>query len=111
VWNKALASTVSEDQPKALSLADLKDNRAEPPNDDIGARILDAYFKKMHVRYPFLDRREMWQLHQQRFDEKVGSPKEQYDVFKLYMVYAIGATTLQLIEAEAYGMLGLQLAP
>lgn len=45
VWNKALASTMNNpDQPKIVSLADVKKNSAGPPNDEVGARILDAYF-------------------------------------------------------------------
>lgn len=101
VWTKALASTVSEAQPRALSIADLRGNSADPPNNDMGDRILDAYFKKMHVRYPFLDRTDIWKLHEQRFHDQPKDPKSQYNVFKLYMVYAIGSTMLQL--TETYG--------
>jgi hypothetical protein len=45
VWNIALASTVSENNPRMISLAEVKGNSAGPLNDDIGYRILDAYQK------------------------------------------------------------------
>jgi hypothetical protein len=46
VWNKALTASVGDHQQKALSFADVKKNAAGPPNDEMGARILDAYFTK-----------------------------------------------------------------
>jgi len=46
VWNKALTATVGDHQQKVLSFADVKKNAAGPPNDEMGSRILDAYFSK-----------------------------------------------------------------
>ena len=102
VWNKALASTVSQTQPKALSIADLKRNSAGPPNDDMGGRMLDAYLNRVHLRYPFLDRQDILERHSNRFMQNNSSPKDQYGTFKIYMIYAIGATMLKLTEQYDY---------
>jgi len=82
----ALASTVSQTQPKALSISDLKRNSAGPPNDDMGGRILDAYLNRVHLRYPFLDRADIIERHSNRFVQKNSTPKDQYGTFKIYMI-------------------------
>lgn len=104
VWNKALASTVSQDQPKdlAMSISDLKRHSAGPPNETMGGRILDAYLTRVHLRYPFLDRAEILQRHADRFVQDNTSPQDQYGTFKIYMIYAIGATMLKLTERYEY---------
>jgi hypothetical protein len=102
VWNKALASTVSEHQSKVVSLAEVRKNSAGPPNDDMGARILDAYWTRTHHRYPFLDRSEIMERHANRFHQSTASIPDQFGTFKLYMIYAIGATLLKLTEAYDY---------
>ena len=97
MWRKALASTsTASDQPRPLSMADLADHRCGPPNDEMGTRIMNAYFKKTHLRYPFIDRRDMYKLHARRHKPAGSTPQEQFGVFKLYMIYAIGSTMLQL---------------
>ncbi|KAE9380683.1 hypothetical protein N431DRAFT_540260 [Stipitochalara longipes BDJ] len=98
VWNKALISTVNQTQPKAMSIADLKKNSAGPPNDDMGARIVDTYFTRVHLRYPFLDRSDILERHTNRFAQNNSSSRDQYGTFKIYMIYAIGATMLKLTE-------------
>ncbi|KAE8453318.1 hypothetical protein EG329_011385 [Mollisiaceae sp. DMI_Dod_QoI] len=102
VWNKALAATVNQTQQKPISIADLKRNSAGPPNDDMGGRILDAYFTRLHLRYPFLDRSDILERHANRFVQGNSSPKDQYGTFKIYMIYAIGATMLKLTEQYDY---------
>ncbi|KAK0121158.1 hypothetical protein ONS96_011337 [Cadophora gregata f. sp. sojae] len=102
VWNKALVSTVNQSQTKPLSIAELKKNSANPPNDDMGGRILDAYLTRVHLRYPFLDRSDILERHGNRFVQDNTSPKDQYGTFKIYMIYAIGATMLKLTEAYDY---------
>ncbi|TVY26180.1 putative transcriptional regulatory protein [Lachnellula hyalina] len=102
VWNKALASTVSQSQPKAMTIADLKRNSAKPPNDDMGDRILEAYFTRVHLRYPFLDPSDIRQRHANRFSQSNLTPQDQYGTFKIYMIYAIGATMLRLTEQYDY---------
>jgi hypothetical protein len=102
VWNKALASIVSQSQPKALSIAELKRKSAGPPNNYMGDRILDAYFTRVHLRYPFLDRKHILERHANRFVQDNANPKDQYGTFKLYMIYAISATMLKLTEPYDY---------
>ena len=79
----------------------------EPPNDEMGAQFLRAYLTRLHVRYPFLDRRELWRLHEDRW-RLAGARwedllrEERFGIFKLYVVYAIGATTIQLSGGYSY---------
>ncbi|KAJ6131113.1 hypothetical protein N7523_001573 [Penicillium sp. IBT 18751x] len=73
--------------------------KVSPPDDGTSSRILDVYFKNMHVRLPFLDRSEILQLHAERYQAPGRTPEEQFGKFKLFMVYAIGAAILQTTEA------------
>ncbi|KAJ5811764.1 hypothetical protein N7474_008065 [Penicillium riverlandense] len=74
-----------------------RDNVA-PPDDAVGSQILDAYFNNMHLRLPFLDRTEILDLHAQRYQPPGSTPQGQFEKFKLFMVYAIGATISQMTE-------------
>lgn len=85
VWNNALASTVSQTQPKWISIADLKRDSAGPPNDDMGGRTLDAYFTLMHLRYPFLDQKGIPERHANQFIQNNSSLQDQYATFKIYI--------------------------
>lgn len=79
----------------------------EPPSDEMGNKILGTYFTRLHTRYPFLDRQQIWQLHGDRF-RLAKTPREdltrsdRFATFKLNMVYAIGAILLELSEKYAY---------
>jgi hypothetical protein len=80
---------------------------AEPPNDEMGSRIMNAYLTRLHTRYPFLDRQELWRLHEARWrlaktKREELSKAEKFGIFQLYIVYAIGATFLQLSERYSY---------
>lgn len=80
---------------------------AEPPNDEMGYKLLQAYLTRIHVRYPLLDRDELWQLHGNRWRLaklkcEETTRNERFGIFKLYLVYAIGATMIQLSEKYAY---------
>lgn len=80
---------------------------AEPPSDEMVVKILETYFARLQTRYPFLDRREIWRLHEERW-RLARAPREdltrsdRFAIFKLNMVYAIGATLLELGEKYAY---------
>ncbi|KAL4889750.1 fungal-specific transcription factor domain-containing protein [Aspergillus ambiguus] len=94
-------------RPRTLRMEELLAKSTEPPNDEMGSRILHAYLTRLHVRYPFLDRLELWRLHEARWrlarakrDELTQA--ERFGIFKLYLVYAIGATTIQLSEKYTY---------
>ncbi|CAG8112066.1 unnamed protein product [Penicillium salamii] len=86
---------------------DLLPANVEPPTDEMGARILDTYFTRLHSRYPFLNQKQVWQIHEDRW--RLAKTKredltraDRFAIFKLNMVYAIGATMLQLCEKYAY---------
>jgi hypothetical protein len=92
---------------KRLRLDELLANRADPPNDEMGSRILNAYLNRLHTRYPFLDRAELWHLHEDRWRLARTKPEdlskaERFGIFKLYLVYAIAATMIQLSEKYTY---------
>lgn len=79
----------------------------EPPSNKMGSRMLDTYFQRLHSRYPFLDRRQMWRIHEERgrlykTKREELSQSDRFAIFKLNMVYAIGATMLRLSDAEKY---------
>ncbi|KAJ5546855.1 hypothetical protein N7494_004440 [Penicillium frequentans] len=94
---KLLPIATSTQQPEA-SLGSSDETIAAPPDDMTGSKILDAYFNNMHVRLPFLDRCDILELHANRHRASGNNPEEQYGQFKLFMVYAIGAVTLQVTE-------------
>lgn len=117
VWNKALptqydSSTRGETTAStggklsgshAITMQELVSHSAEPPNDVLGHSILTAYFNQIHPRYPFVDPDEVWTLHKDRMTLAATpvpnlTKVQRFGVFKLYMIYAIGAMLLQLTE-------------
>ncbi|OGM44933.1 hypothetical protein ABOM_007078 [Aspergillus bombycis] len=95
------------DRSRAPRMEELLAKGAEPPNDEMGSRIMNAYLTRLHTRYPFLDRRELWRLHEARWQlakkkREDLSKVEKFGIFQLYIVYAIGATFLQLSERYSY---------
>ncbi|KAK8022344.1 C6 transcription factor [Apiospora rasikravindrae] len=104
---------------KAITMDEVIANSAGPPSDELGSSILSAYFSQIHPRYPFLDPAEVWVLHNER-TALAATPvpnltkQQRFGIFKLYMVYAIGAMLLQLTEKhtssppESYYMSALQ---
>ncbi|KAL4742324.1 fungal-specific transcription factor domain-containing protein [Aspergillus similis] len=95
------------DRPRTLRMEELLAKSTEPPNDEMGGRILHAYLTRLHVRYPFLDRKELWRLHEDRWrlakaKREELAKSERFGIFKLYLSYAIGATTMQLSEKYDY---------
>lgn len=102
-------NTTSTSHPsyKAINLDELLKHRANPPNDEMGSRILDAYIGRIHCRYPFLDRDSLWKLHNDRWRlAKTKSENltqtERFGIFRLYMVYAIASTLISLSEKYDY---------
>lgn len=94
-------------QDKPARMEELISKGAEPPNEEMGKRILEAYINRLHLRYPLLDRNELWRLHEKRF-RMSGIPyerltkTERFEMFKLYLVYSIGASMMQLSEKYTY---------
>ncbi|CAK7210407.1 hypothetical protein SBRCBS47491_000774 [Sporothrix bragantina] len=115
VWKKAIpehggvlsptgAGTSSHRGVRAMTKEEmLRYSVKEPPSDALGARLLNLYLAQPHARYPFLQPAELWTLHHARYEHAPAaatglSLAQRYGIFKLYMVYAIGATLLQLTE-------------
>lgn len=86
----------------------------QPPDDAMGRRMLDAYFVKIHPRYPFLNRAWLFDLHARRQDPAPPTLAHRFNVFTLNMVYAIGGTLLKitdpLSEAQAETYLAVALS-
>ncbi|KAL4867180.1 hypothetical protein BDV12DRAFT_124088 [Aspergillus spectabilis] len=76
----------------------VEQGKAAPPDDTVGTQLLNAYFSSTHMRLPFVSRAEILQLHLRRYDAPGTGQQEQHGMFKLFMVYAIGASMLQLTE-------------
>lgn len=117
VWNKALPThkdscirresvASSGDKPAgshAITMQELVAHSAEPPSDTLGHSILAAFLNQIHPRYPFVDPVEIWALHKERMTLASApvptlTKVQRFGVFKLYMIYAIGAMLLQLTE-------------
>lgn len=96
-------SNDSCDGPRQGRMEELLANGAEPPSDEMGYKILQAYFTLIHVRYPLVDQEELWRLHGDRWHlaklkREETTRTERFCIFKLYLVYAIGARMIQLSE-------------
>jgi hypothetical protein len=122
VWNKALwvADKGSEGEEisaganpaRRITLQELQSDRAEPPSDALGERLINAYLARIHLRFPFLFRSDVWEAHRCRFTLQGGtqnscdaasfsSPaytESGFALFVLNMVYAIGALNIRLTE-------------
>lgn len=122
VWNKAIPrtehpfsgrreSTASMGGPYSpgnsgmhpITMQEVVAHSAEPPSDDLGRNILAAYFSQIHPRYPLVDPAEVWALHEDRMalaTTPISSltKYQRFGIFKLYLIYAIGAMLLQLTE-------------
>ncbi|KAJ5542954.1 C6 transcription factor [Penicillium sp. DV-2018c] len=99
--------TASQVRDRSTRVEDLLPASVEPPTDEMGTKILENYFTRLHSRYPFLDRKQVWRIHEDRW--RLAKTKredltrsDRFAIFKLNLVYAIGATMLQLSEKYAY---------
>ncbi|OJJ07148.1 hypothetical protein ASPVEDRAFT_201776 [Aspergillus versicolor CBS 583.65] len=70
---------------------------ASPPSEELGAKLIDAYSERLEWRYPFLDLEEVRELHRDR-ERLSQAATQQFGLFKLYLVYAIGSGLLDLTE-------------
>lgn len=107
VWNRFISGMQQKPTSISNTASQTTAGNVEPPTDEMGAKILDTYFKRLHSRYPFLDRRQLWRLHEERWrlaktKREDLSRSDRFAIFKLNLVYAIGATMLQLSEKYAY---------
>ncbi|CAK7221915.1 hypothetical protein SBRCBS47491_004692 [Sporothrix bragantina] len=118
-----LTATATHLQPPQPSIAPTVPSTPPPPpqpTDAMGRRMIDAYFAKIHPRYPFLDRNEVYALHETAQRQTTPPPPstslslaQRFKVFRLNMVYAIGGTLLKitdpLCEAQAETYLAVAL--
>lgn len=118
IWNEALPkgtrpeSRGNAGSPASLNTAarcitidEIVANSAEPPDDEFGRKLVETYHSQLHQRYPLLDMDDVWKLHSERFAWKARSiaslsRAERFGIFKLYLVYAIGAMLLNLMEKK-----------
>ncbi|KAJ5806007.1 uncharacterized protein N7503_003609 [Penicillium pulvis] len=103
----AAVSDTSQSQPQpGRGCARTRDPaNIEFPSDELGSRILETYFARLHSRYPFLDRKRTWQLHEDRgrlakIKREDLTQTDRYGIFKLNLVYAIGSTMLLQITSN-----------
>ncbi|KAJ5498511.1 C6 transcription factor [Penicillium expansum] len=99
------SATQIRDRPTRME--DLLPANVEPPTDEMGTRILETYFTRLHSRYPFINRKQVWQIHADRWrlakiKREDLTRSDQFAIFKLNLVYAIGATMLRVSEKYAY---------
>lgn len=114
VWNKMLPdiqdgpvgnqSNCINPSPRCITVEDLLAHSVkEPPSDEQGSKMLRAYISQLHSKYPFLEPEELWKLHGERVMLSETSSQsltkaERFGIFKLYLVYAMGATLVQLTQ-------------
>ncbi|KAJ5130052.1 Transcription factor [Penicillium bovifimosum] len=77
-----------------------------PPSDELGVRLIETYSERVDSRYPFLDLEEVLEWHRNRESFSHLGPEsltasQQFGLFKLYLVYAVGSGLLSLTEKEA----------
>ncbi|KAI1742493.1 fungal-specific transcription factor domain-containing protein [Xylaria scruposa] len=109
VWNKALPLDTdgtrlgADGGARAINRQEMIARSAEPPSDEHGTALLNAYLNQTQTRYPFLDEREIRDLHAKRMTLHATpvqqlTKSERFGLFKLYMIYGIGAMLIQLTE-------------
>lgn len=74
---------------------------APPPDDALGEELLTAYLENMHRRTAYLDFADILDMHARRHGDFLSDAQSSYDGFKLYMVYAIAATVMQVTRPYA----------
>ena len=74
VPTNALPINASSQQAESLWESSTDRSIAVPPDDSTDSQILEAYFKNMHMRLPFLDRSEILNLHAERFRPSSSNP-------------------------------------
>lgn len=78
--------------------------RADMPTDEVGRKLIDTYYSRIHPKHPFLSKKKIMRLHNARANlvpaHKVSPSTENRadlcDYSILHLVYAIGGRYLQL---------------
>lgn len=107
VWNQFISDMQQKPTVAPNDASQCTTGNVELPSDEMGFKILHSYFQRLHSRYPFLDRRQIWRPHEDRWRLARAkrddlSRSDRFDVFKPNLVFAIGATMLQLSDKYAY---------
>ncbi|RDW60105.1 hypothetical protein BP5796_11711 [Coleophoma crateriformis] len=97
VWSKMVCST-SGLHPVNPDHVDIEKTKIPLPDDAIGLRTINAYFANVHIRFPFLNELEILDLHKRRHELVEHSTENSFGLFKVLMVYAIGAAILRITE-------------
>ncbi|RAL12639.1 uncharacterized protein BO97DRAFT_414005 [Aspergillus homomorphus CBS 101889] len=99
VWTESLPINAGFQQSEPLpSSPSFVTGEVSAPGQVVGARLVEAYFRDMHTRLPFLDRSEIHHLHE-RLHQKTECEVNGFGRFKIFMVYALGASILQMTDA------------
>ncbi|PYH44056.1 uncharacterized protein BP01DRAFT_392875 [Aspergillus saccharolyticus JOP 1030-1] len=100
VWTESLPIHAGSDPSDTIASgpSELTGDDASPPGRDVGMRLIDAYFRDLHNRLPFLDRCEVYDLHETIHRNTQSGPRGSTS-FKIFMVYAIGASILQMTDS------------
>lgn len=108
-------SGVSEEHPENFAasgnypITNVRENGVDgtgPPSDELGIRLIETYSERVDTRYAFLDLDEILEWHRDR--ERLSyislqslTASQQFGLFKLYLVYAVGSGLLSLTEKQA----------
>jgi hypothetical protein len=68
------------------------------PSLEVGASFINAYMSYIQPNFPFMSKKKLWEIHQNRKgleDATTNEPRHDYGILQL--VYAIGSRCLQLI--------------
>jgi hypothetical protein len=82
----------------------MSSGRADMPTDEVGRKLIDAYYSRVHPKHPFLSKKKIMRLHNGRANlvpaHKIPPSTENRadlcDYAILHLVYAIGGRYLQL---------------
>ena len=88
---------------------DISAGKVEMPSDEAGAKLISAYFSRVHPKHPFLSRKRISTLnkdretlvpaHQSR-SRDINANRLDYAI--LHLIYAIGARYLQLANDHSH---------
>ena len=92
----------SEESPFSCHSPTPSTPKAPLPPSQKGAIFLNTYLTRVHSTYPFLSRKYLWSIHEDReYLESAGTAEAEYDWIILQLVYAIGSRCLQLIGSSS----------
>jgi hypothetical protein len=82
----------------------MSSGKADMPTDEVGRKLIDAYYFRVHPKHPFLSKKKIMRLHNNRANlvpahkipPSTENRAELCDYAILHLVYAIGGRYLQL---------------